>query len=265
VKADKVEKDLQEYRQRKLQYLTKREGDQVKGERKNFEGEKWQPGVGTKDQIRGEDAGGLRKEERNLQEGTNFEGGRSLGVGTKDVRSDERNYEGSRSQGGTKDFRADERNYEGRKNFEGEGSRSQGGTKDVRVYDKIYDERKNFGEGSRSQVGAKDVRADERNYDGGRMKGAGDRIGGNFMGSEFSLGNEKKDHGDYQFHKMKQNEGFQKEGYTHPPFQQAEGYQRDYGYYNNPPSNWTAKGYNNYQPTDNLVSGQRGVNMGPGV
>jgi hypothetical protein len=84
VKDDKVDKDLQEYRQKKLQYLTKRDGEVNVGERKKFDtvddlrGKVQDSGIDkshvtrtedTRGQVRAEDAGSLRKEER----GPNFQ------------------------------------------------------------------------------------------------------------------------------------------------------------------------------------------------
>lgn len=214
VKDDKVDKDLQEYRQKKLQYLTKRNGDvKVEGvERKKFE---------TVDDLSGRVEGaGIDKSHVRAEAHTPPEG----------LRKEERNQQIFPIQDGSG------------KKFEG------------------------------TQGKPTDVRAEERNYEGGRMQGSDDRVGGSYLGSEFSAGDDKKDHGDYQFHKMKQNEGFQKEGYTHPPADYHppvdQGYQRDYGYYNNPnwmyPGKQQQAGYS-YQPPDNLESGQRGTNMGAGV
>jgi hypothetical protein len=75
-----------------------------------------------------------------------------------------------------------------------------------------------------------DVKGEERNFEGGRMQGNGDRVGVNYIGSNYTKGDEKSDHADYQFHndithqneglKIKEeerNEKLNREEFTHPP------------------------------------------------
>jgi hypothetical protein len=262
VKDDKVEKDLQEYRQKKLHYMTKKEAE----ERKNYEtGGKLSGVGGEKGHVSAEDAGGLRREERDFHGGKKFEGSGSQGsAGTSHKQP---------QQGKTHDYygtyHQPQQHGTGIQGTKFDGFGSQGaGTKDLRG-EPIYQQQQGKKFDDSGSHGHKDVRGEERNYDGGRMQGAGDRVGGSYVGSEYALGDDKRDHGDYQFQKLKQTEGYQKEGYTHPPAttpeQPRDVYQKDYGYYNNPPyfpDNTTGYSFN---PPDNLQGGQRRSNMGAGV
>jgi len=227
VKDDKVDKDLQEYRQKKLQYLTKREGDVNIEERKKFD---------TVDDLSGrvigtgiDDKGTLK--DQNIQ---------SQDFGKK--------FDDTRTQDPLRDQNLQSQDF-GEKFFV--DTRTPGTYTDKNIQSQDFSGKK-FDE-PRTQGPQKDVRSEERNYDG-RMQGTADRIGGNYSGSEFSAGDDKKDHGDNQFHKIKQNEGLQKGGYSHPPTDRDTGYQRDYGYYNNSSGyNYYPKQQPGYYPTDSKL------------
>jgi hypothetical protein len=230
VKDDKVDKDLQEYRQKKLQYLTKREGDVNIEERKKFD---------TVDDLSGRVKGiGIDKKDP---------------VRDQNIQSQDfgRKFDDTRKQDPLRDQNIQSQDFSEKKFVD---TRTPGTYKDQNIQSQDFSGKK-FDE-QRTQVPQKDFRSEERNYEGGRTQGTADRIGGNYLGSEFSAGDDKKDHGDYQFHKMKQNEGLQKGGYSHPPTDREDsGYQRDYGYYNNTSDyNYYPKqqpGY--YNPTDSKL------------
>jgi hypothetical protein len=150
VKEDKIEKDLHEYRQKKLKYLTKKEGD-VKGEERSIGGD-LRKNEERNIEVRKGEEGDWRdvrnleihprkeEEERSRRDEENFEGGRMQGDGERVSAT----YMGSNAKG---DERSNQPDYQFHKAKQNEGLKKEGYLHPPRDNLMINEQKVNMGSG----------------------------------------------------------------------------------------------------------------------